>query len=117
MLRLILVIIPIFLCAATLAPDLQTQLMAIEKKLRCPVCQGEPLSESQSPVANAMRSFIITQLKNGHTEAEILSELEKKYGTNLYLSPPLQSQTLLLWLSPLIILIVGGYLFFRFDKS
>jgi cytochrome c-type biogenesis protein CcmH/NrfF len=116
MLRIIIILMPIFMCATTLAPDVQTKAMEIAKKLRCPVCQGEPLSESQSPLANAMRSFIITELKNGKNEPEILAELEKKYGTNLYLSPPLQWQTFLLWLSPFIILIGAWYLFFRFDK-
>ncbi|MFM7623045.1 MAG: cytochrome c-type biogenesis protein CcmH, partial [Alphaproteobacteria bacterium] len=39
-------------------PALEARAIALEKTLRCPVCQGEPLSESQSQMAQAMRTFI-----------------------------------------------------------
>jgi cytochrome c-type biogenesis protein CcmH len=83
--------------------------MALEKTLRCPVCQGEPLSESQSPMADAMRMFIRESLNKGMNETQIRALLEKNYGTDLSLVPPLKPQTAILWAGPLFILLPGAW--------
>ena len=90
-------------------PALEARAMALEKTLRCPVCQGEPLSESQSPMADAMRMFIRESLNKGMNETQIRALLEKNYGTDLSLVPPLKTQTAILWAGPCFILLPGAW--------
>ena len=90
-------------------PALEARAMALEKTLRCPVCQGEPLSESQSPMADAMRTFIRESLNKGMNETQIRALLEQRYGTDLSLVPPLKTQTAILWAGPFFILLPGAW--------
>ena len=90
-------------------PALEARAMALEKTLRCPVCQGEPLSESQSPMADAMRMFIRESLNKGMNETQFRALLEKIYGTDLSLVPPLKTQTAILWAGPFFILLPGAW--------
>jgi cytochrome c-type biogenesis protein CcmH len=93
---------------------LEARAQALEKTLHCPVCQGEPLSESQTPVADAMRSFIRQSLSKGLSEKEIQLILEKNYGTDLSMIPPLRTETAVLWAGPFLILLPGIWWLKRF---
>ncbi|MFM7630757.1 MAG: cytochrome c-type biogenesis protein [Alphaproteobacteria bacterium] len=98
-------------------PALEARAIALEKTLRCPVCQGEPLSESQSQMAQAMRTFIRESLKNGKDETEVRTLLENRYGTDLSLVPPLKTQTAVLWAGPFFILLPGAWWLGRFWRG
>ncbi len=97
-------------------PTLEARAIALEKTLRCPVCQGEPLSESQSPMADAMRTFIRDSLRNGMQENEIRALLEQRYGEDLSLIPPLKTETAILWAGPFLILLPGVWWLGRRDR-
>jgi cytochrome c-type biogenesis protein CcmH len=98
-------------------PAQEARAIALEKTLRCPVCQGEPLSESQSQMADAMRMFIRESLNKGRNEKEIRALLEKTYGTDLSLVPPLKPQTAILWAGPFLILLPGVCWLWRRGKK
>ena len=112
----VLAILFVMLPAFTPLPDpaLEARAQALEKTLRCPVCQGEPLSESQTPVADAMRAFIRQSLTKGLNEKEIRMILEKNYGTDLSLIPPLRTETAILWAGPFLIFLPGVWWLRRF---
>lgn len=80
--------------------------------LKCVVCQGQPLDESNASLAQDMRVLIRGQIAAGKTDAEIMSYLEKRYGEEIATTPPLDGSTLLLWFSPFVLLAGGGLLWY-----
>ena len=59
---------------------LELQLRTIASKLRCPVCQGESVYDSQSPVAAEMKNLISDKIKDGQSADEILTYFKDRYG-------------------------------------
>lgn len=95
-------------------PDLSPEVFRIAKGLRCPVCQGESASESNSGVAQEMRRLIAEQLAQGKSEAEIRQFFVERYGPWILYEPPKQGLTLWVWLSPLIGLALLAYGLWRY---
>ncbi len=100
--------------SATPPPDLSPEVFRIAKGLRCPVCQGESASESNSGVAQEMRRLIAEQLAQGKSEAEIRQFFVERYGPWILYEPPKQGLTLWVWLSPLIGLALLAYGLWRY---
>ncbi len=105
------------LCAFTIdktLPDAAQEARAqnLFRQIKCVVCQGQPLSESDATLAQDMRALIRGQITEGKTDAEIIAYLESRYGTSIATSPPLETNTLLLWFSPFLLLTVGGLVLF-----
>ncbi|APR99194.1 cytochrome c-type biogenesis protein CcmH [Wolbachia endosymbiont of Folsomia candida] len=78
--------------------------------IKCPICSGESLSESQSQLAYDMRKIIRKKIMDGATNKEIISELKSSYGDSIIITPPIRSSTYILWCIPLITLLVGCFL-------
>lgn len=83
------------------------------RQIKCVVCQGQPLNESNATLAQDMRELVRSQIAEGKTDAEIFAYLETRYGKEIATTPPLETSTLLLWLSPFVLLAVGAILLFR----
>jgi cytochrome c-type biogenesis protein CcmH len=110
MLRLLIVII-LFLLAAPLfagdAPEIDDQTRAIAQELRCVVCQNLSVADSPSEMAQQMRAVIREQVASGKTPEEVRSFFVSKYGEWVLLSPDTQGFSLLVWVLPFAVLILG----------
>ncbi len=84
----------------------------ISSHLRCPVCQSQSIDDSDAPLARDLRLLIRKRLKMGHTNQEVIDFLVERYGEFILLKPPFNKTTWFLWLSPLIILIIGASIIF-----
>jgi len=80
------------------------------EELRCPKCQNQNLADSNAPIAMDLRREIYRLLKEGQTDAQIVEYLVARYGDFVRYSPPLNANTLLLWLGPLGLLAGGAVL-------
>ena len=80
----------------------------ITKNLRCLICQGQTIHESNSDFAESMKKYIKSELENGKTDEEIFSSLVKKYGQWIVYDPGISRNTLLLWSLPLLLFLIGG---------
>ncbi len=80
----------------------------IFKNLRCLVCQGQSISESNSDFANTIKLVVKDKLSEGYNENEIYSFLVSKYGEWIVYKPPFSSSNLLLWTLPYIFLLIGA---------
>ena len=89
-------------------PKLEARAVALQKELRCVVCQGESLDESAAPLAEDLRRLIRAQLENGESDAQIENYLIARYGDFILMRPPLEPGTYLLWFGPLIAVTIGG---------
>jgi cytochrome c-type biogenesis protein CcmH len=89
-------------------PKLEARAVALQKELRCVVCQGESLDESAAPLAADLRRLIRARLEKGEPDAQIENYLVARYGDFILMTPPLAPETYLLWFGPLIAVTIGG---------
>tara|TARA_Y100000590_G_scaffold65936_1_gene71301 strand:+ start:7649 stop:8029 length:381 start_codon:yes stop_codon:yes gene_type:complete len=85
----------------------------ISKNLRCLICQGQSVYDSQSDFALSIKLLIKKKIKEGKTEIEIYEFLKIKYGEWIVYDPEFNKNTLFLWLFPLVLFIFGGFLIIR----
>jgi len=86
----------------------EEQTINITKNLRCLICQGQTIHESNSDFAESMKKYIKKELENGKTNEEIFSSLVEKYGQWIVYDPGISRNTLLLWTLPLLLFLIGG---------
>lgn len=107
------------LCFATVAfadygpeklsdPKLEARAVALQRNLRCLVCQGESLDESNAQLADDLRRLIRARIAAGDSDAAITQFLVARYGDVILMKPPLQPDTFALWFGPFVILLAGG---------
>tara|TARA_Y100000590_G_scaffold222881_1_gene252196 strand:+ start:1667 stop:2035 length:369 start_codon:yes stop_codon:yes gene_type:complete len=80
----------------------------ILKNLRCLVCQGQTISDSNSNFAQVIKSVVDDKIQEGLTEREIYEFLSEKYGDWILFNPPLKKNSYLLWFLPYLLFILGG---------
>ena len=85
----------------------------ISKNLRCLICQGQSVYDSQSDFALSMKLLIKKKINEGNSEEQIYKYLKNQYGEWIVYDPELNKKNLLLWAFPLILFIFGGILIFR----
>jgi cytochrome c-type biogenesis protein CcmH len=110
----ILVALALLALAAALAfaarphePTAEERIDQIAAELRCPVCQGLAVKDSESETARQMRDLVAERVREGKTNAEIEAEFRAAYGDWILLSPPVDSWSGLVWLAPVAALAAG----------
>lgn len=89
-------------------PALEARAREISKVVRCVVCQNQTIDDSDAPLAADLRVLVRERLVAGDTDEEVLAYLVDRYGTFVLLKPPVEADTLFLWLGPLAIVLLGG---------
>ena len=87
--------------------------LKILKNLRCLVCQGQSISDSNSDFAQTIKIVVRDQIKKGYSEDEIYKFMTEKYGEWIVYEPEVNRNTIFLWGLPLILFIFGGLLIMR----
>jgi len=95
------------------ANEINTKVDQITKNLRCLICQGQSVYDSQSDFAVSMKLVVKNKIDEGKEEEEIYDYLKKKYGEWIVYEPELNQNTFLLWSIPLILFVFGGLLIIR----
>lgn len=95
------------------SPAIEREAAAIAAELRCLVCQNQSIAESNAPLAVDLRNQVREQLRAGRTRTEITSYMVERYGNFVLYRPPVNAATLLLWLGPLLLVIVGFGVLYR----
>ena len=85
----------------------------ISKNLRCLICQGQSVYDSQSEFALSVKTLISNKLEAGSSEKDIYDFLKSKYGDWIVYDPEFNNYTLVLWILPLFLFIFGGFLIAR----
>ena len=96
-------------------PDakLEARARALSLDLRCLVCQNQSIDDSNAPLARDLRLLVRERLKAGDSDAEVMSYVVSRYGDFVLLRPPLKWNTLILWLSAPVLLLVVGTMLWR----
>ena len=95
------------------ANEINTKVDQITKNIRCLICQGQSVYDSQSDFAISMKLVVKNKIDEGKEEEEIYDYLKNKYGEWIVYEPELNQNTFLLWSIPLILFAFGGLLIIR----
>jgi cytochrome c-type biogenesis protein CcmH len=89
-------------------PKLEARARHIGAELRCLVCQNQSIDDSDAELAGDLRVILRERLRAGDTDQQVIDYIVARYGSYVLLKPPLDSQTMLLWLGPVLALSAGG---------
>ncbi len=84
----------------------------IGSQLKCPICQGESVTDSSSTLAQQMRSVIREKIQEGQSDAQIIQFFSDRYGNQIVWQPQWEGFSLLTWLVPITLLLGGLVLIF-----
>lgn len=90
---------------------------ALMEQLRCLVCQGQSIADSDAELAGDMRDLVRRRIAAGESPATIRSWLIQRYGTWISYKPTAEPAAWPLWLAPIVLLLVGGVLIRRRIKG
>lgn len=114
--------LPLF--AQETSPDLpladsaqETQARQLFRELRCEVCEGQTIGDSNAALAADMRALVRSRIAAGSTPEQIKSYLAERYGEGILMSPPVVPRTLPLWLAPLLLLVLGAGMMWRYFRQ
>ena len=85
----------------------------ITKNLRCLICQGQSIHDSDTEFANSLKLVVEKKITEGMSENEIYEFLKTKYGEWILYDPALNQKTYILWLLPLLLFLIGGAIIFK----
>ena len=85
----------------------------ITKNLRCLICQGQSIYDTDTEFANSIKILIDKKIKQGQSKKEIYQYLKERYGQWILYEPEFNKNTYFLWIFPIFIFLIGGFLIFR----
>lgn len=98
-------------------PVMEARMIKLAEKVRCLVCQSEPVSTSHSEWSQDVRQIMREKMKAGATDQQILDMLVERFGKSVLFDPPVDKETMPLWVAPFVLLTIGGlFLFMQLRK-
>ncbi|MGV3478563.1 MAG: cytochrome c-type biogenesis protein [Sphingobium sp.] len=91
-------------------PKQEAQATALMETLRCVVCQGQSIADSDAEMAGDMRAMVRERIQQGETPDQIRAWMIERYGEWISYDPPLSGRTAILWIAPLLLLGAGVWL-------
>ena len=89
-------------------PRLEQRARALSQQLRCLVCQNQSIDDSDAPLAKDLRLLVRERLKTGDSDTQVIDYLVGRYGEFVLLKPRFSSHTIVLWITPAIVLLAGA---------
>ena len=108
-LLIILFILPI----NSLKADNEVLKNKITKNLRCLICQGQSVYDSDSEFANSLKIVVDNKINEGLSEKQIYSYFQSKYGNWILYDPEMNKNTYILWLLPILFFLIGGVIIMK----
>ena len=91
-------------------PRQEAKAKALMEQLRCLVCQGQSIADSDAELAGDMRHMVRSRIAAGQSPTQVRRWLVERYGNWVSYKPPLEPATWPLWLAPLVLLALGAWL-------
>ena len=89
-------------------PAKEAEAKRLMETLRCLVCQGQSIADSDADMAGDMRALVRQRIAAGEKPGDVRAWLVERYGDYVSYDPPLSAATAPLWIAPLILLVLGG---------
>jgi cytochrome c-type biogenesis protein CcmH len=97
-------------------PALEARARELSAELRCMVCQNQSIDDSDAELARDLRLLVRERLVAGDTNEQVIDYLVSRYGEFVLLKPRVSSETLMLWATPLAVLVIGAAGFFLYAR-
>ena len=97
-------------------PALEARARSLSSELRCLVCQNQSIDDSDASLAKDIRVLIRERIAKGESNEAVRDFLVSRYGDFILLKPPFKLETLLLWLSAPLTLLLGGLAIFAASR-
>lgn len=97
-------------------PEQEREAKALMATLRCIVCQGQAIADSDAEMAGDMRALVRERIAKGEDADTVRDWLIERYGDYVSYDPPLSAATAPLWIAPLVLLAIGGVIAARSFK-
>ena len=94
----------------TADPVSNKRAVALSEELRCLVCQNQSIADSNAELAVDLRRQIREQIAQGHSDQQIVDYMVERYGDFVLYRPPLKATTLVLWMGPPLLFVIGLWL-------
>ncbi|MFO1114724.1 MAG: cytochrome c-type biogenesis protein [Beijerinckiaceae bacterium] len=98
-------------------PKLEQRARDLSTGLRCMVCQNQNIDDSDAPLARDLRLLVRERLKQGDSDAQVRDYLVQRYGDFVLLKPPFQMDTVILWATPAVVLVIAGLFVFLRSRA
>lgn len=100
------------------SPQQEQDYRALIQELRCPQCQNNNIADSNATIATDMRAKVLELLKEGRTKQDVTNYMIERYGNFVTYDPPVTAGTIILWIAPILLLLLGfGFLWRRKSQS
>ncbi|PDT79439.1 cytochrome c-type biogenesis protein [Bradyrhizobium sp. C9] len=97
-------------------PAKEARARELSKELRCMVCQNQSIDDSEAPLARDLRLLVRERISAGDSDRQVIDFLVARYGEFVLLKPRLNEHTLVLWLTPPLALLLGGFALWRLGR-
>ena len=97
-------------------PAQEARARNLSRELRCMVCQNQSIDDSDAPLARDLRLIVRERLKAGDDDAQVQSYVVGRYGEYVLLRPVFALHTLLLWLTPGLVVALGLFGLWRLAR-
>ncbi|MBR0868790.1 cytochrome c-type biogenesis protein CcmH [Bradyrhizobium tropiciagri] len=97
-------------------PAKEARARDLSRELRCMVCQNQSIDDSEAPLARDLRLLVRERIAAGDNDRQVIDFLVARYGEFVLLKPRVNEHTLLLWLTPPLVLLLGGFALWRFGR-
>ena len=94
-------------------PALEARVNAVATELRCLVCQNQTIADSHAGLAIDLKNEIREKMRRGESEKQVVDFMVERYGDFVLYRPPVKMTTILLWLGPLLLVLVGLFVLYR----
>ena len=95
------------------ADEIEIRSNTITKNLRCLVCEGKSVYESNSNFANDIKNFVKNEIKENKKDEEIYKFLKAKYGEAIIFNPLPSTKNIILWIGPVLFFLIGIFVIYR----
>lgn len=124
--RILLICLVFFLSGPAVAvqPDevlsdatLEQRARDLSRNLRCPVCQGESIDDSNAPISRDLRLYVRERLVAGDSDKQVIAAVTDRFGEFVLFEPPASGMNWVLWLAGPVMGLLGLVLGWRFLRS
>lgn len=89
-------------------PALEARARTLSEQLRCMVCQNQSIDDSNADLAKDLRLLVRERIVDGDSDRQVLDYIVSRYGEFVLLKPRLSARTILLWATPVLLILAGG---------
>ncbi len=88
-------------------PEMEKTVNEISAELRCLVCQNQTIADSSAPLAVDLKNQVRDMVESGQSQSDIIDYMVERYGDFVRYRPPMNASTMLLWVGPFLLLLIG----------